>query len=351
MYAPLSLANNIAISDIKDSVPEKEYLRRMADGDTDLLISFYYDPVFLTHRYDGEYKDFNDMLVARWPKLYNWATGYKPDKDVLNKSNRATIKDSLMNMVVLDKWSRHKKAYLFDAEMELTLADVDHVDVPVRTLDALPFHTFYIQFAPDGIFSSNFHGCFVDIVPYENGYVLYFCRVTNDLATMSGSSVFVPDDDSDDAHFILDKNDVNGNHENDPNGLRRDWEEFCFFVLNAILALCSENIDINETRKTGNHYSPARLYDDKEVDMSECGFVFSQSMHLSAKQISGENVEDVSFGTGRSRKSPRPHPVKASWQHYWVGSGENKRRILKFKVEYSTGKKSDVASIQKVMDS
>ncbi len=352
MYPPITLADNLSISGIKDTVKEKEYLLRMLDGDNDLVMGFYYDPVFLTHRYDGKYLDFNSMLVSRWPLLYEWATGYKPDKDVLNKSHRATIKDSLMNMVVFDKWAKCKKAYLFDAEVELTLADVEYIDFPIRVLDALPFHTFYIQFAPNGIFASNFHGCLVDIIPYKSGYALYFCRVNNDLGTMSGSTLFVPEGDSGDACFVLDKNDVRSNHKNDPNGLRNDWEEFCFFVLNAILALCSDNIDINTPKSSGVHYSSAldkSSADMSDVDFSECGFVFSQTLRLGKTTGNSIKGNDLSSSPNTQRKSPRPHPVKASWQHYWVGSGENKHRILKLKVEYVTGRSKD-ASVQKVVN-
>lgn len=359
MYPPLEICKMYTLDNINDDVPEKKYLLRMLQGDTALIADFYYNSKFLTARYDGPYTELNEIIRSKWESLYEWASGgYKPEKKILNRPNRSLIRDAYMGLISMSKWARCKKVYQFDAELELELADVEEVRVPVRILDTLPYNTFYLQFDPNGIFASNFHGCLVDITPYLDGYMFILMRITSDLRTMAGAGLFhIEDAETENGNepvFVVDSVDLEADHDNDPFGLRNDWEEFCFFVLNAILYLCASNADIVESKETKSTYKPNATNKCRwnEVQKFDCGYVYGQAIRyeqsLKEKTEKEIIVRDINTNT-KERKRPRPHPVKASWQHYWVGSGENKQRILKFKAPYFQGGKSEFATIQKII--
>lgn len=343
MYQPLELSNNMKLSDLKDNIPEKPYLKRMAGGDVDMFADFYHDPAFMTTRYEGDYTELNDLLRARWRQLYVWATGFKPEKDVLSKPNRATVKDSLLTMIIAEKWRRHMKVYCFDKELEQVLTDVDKVRVPVKMLDKLPFKTFYIEFNKDGMFSEDFHGAFIDAVKYKNGYLVQFIRVTDDLRTGAGKGVFAVESDDIDPQFLVDK--ASMQYELDENGIRKDWDKFCFFALNAMLYLCASNAEVRESKRS-TYKPPKNNPSGKWSDMQilECGYAFGESVRMMKKKYVDEDGPDKSI----KLRTIRPHPVKASWQHYWIGHGDNKERILKFKEEYTRGGKMSFATVSRV---
>ena len=348
MYPPLAISDNLIISDIPDTNPMKRYLVAMADGDDALLTEISTCGSFGTSHYDGSYKRFSDMVYSCWKMLYKWATGYKPDRDVFNKANRATVLDSLVGMVMCTRWARFKKAYRFDPELELSLASVDEVKVPVSMLDRLPYNSFYVEFAEDGIFAPQFHGTFVEIVRYDGKFILKLMRLTPDLRTMSGIGTFHIDDTKEEQYFYVSREDVDGKHESDPNGLRNDWEEFCFFILNAILYLCAANADIRESSETKDTYKPGKESKPgySGLQKFECGYVYGETVRLHQKNPS---TEKRGYNTsGKERKPVRPHPVRASWQHYWKGHGENKERVLIFKEPYYVGGKADYVTISKV---
>ncbi len=347
MYPPLVLSEQMNIENIPDSNKTKRYMLDMQNGNDELLRILGTSNTFGTGHYDGPYKEFSDYIHQQWRNIYKWASGYEPEKDVFNKANRALVLDSFVGMVMISKWNEHKKVYRFDPELELALATVDEVKVPLKMLDRLPFRSFYLEFAPDGVFTPAFHGCFVEVMRFTDGVTLKFLRLNDKLQTMSGVGDFSVDRTEEDPCVVIKREHVDGHHESDPNGLRTDWEEFCFFALNAIIYLCANNADIRESEPhIGMPFSKKTQKLLQTLNVSECGYVYGKTIRLN--RIENEISEKVERKPSATRKTPRPHPVRASWQHYWKGSGENKERVLLFKDPYFTGAKINCATISKV---
>lgn len=349
MYPPLALAIQLNINAIPDDNKAKQYLLDMEAGNDQLLQLLDEHSGFGTERYDGPYKEFSDYIHRQWRNMYKWATGYEPERDVFNSPNRATVLDSLAGMVLCSKWSKYKRVYRFDPELELALATVDEVKIPLKMLDRLPFKSFYIEFAPDGIFTPAFHGSFVEVLDLHDAIALRFMRLTSDLRSMSGSGIFHIDKTQEEPYVIIKREHVDGHHDKDPNSLRTDWEEFCFFVLNAMIYLCASNAEVRETSYISNPNAPRKTkIAEESLKVSECGYVFGETVRLHRKEQ--QQLENKIIRSTTTRKSPRPHPVKASWQHYWTGTGDNKKRVLLFKDPYFTGGKVNVATISRVVE-
>ncbi len=350
MYPPLKIATQLNISDIPNRNEAKYYLLDAESGNNELLMLLNENSGFGTERYNGKYKEFSDYIHRQWQHMYKWATGYEPDKNVFNRSNRATVLDSFSGMVIISRWNKYKKVYRFDQELELSLATVDEVKIPLNMFKRLPFKSFYLEFAPEGIFTPTFHGCFVEVLDLNNAIGFRLVRLTSDLKIMNGSGTFYIDNTQEEPCVVVTKQDVNGKHEDDPNGLRTDWEEFCFFTLNAMIYLCASNADIRPSKSRTYADVPFQkaTKPSEQLDVSDCGFAYGETIRLNRQKETGSS--DVSIPLKTPRRSPRPHPVRASWQHYWTGSGENKQKILIFKDPYFTGTKVNVATISRVTE-
>lgn len=94
-----------------------------------------------------------------------------------------------MTFLIVEVWKPDKEVYRFDAELEFALSDIEEIEVPVRILDRLPYQTFYLEFAEDGIYSSHFHGAFIHLIKEGLGYHLYVMRLTEDGKGMFGVPV------------------------------------------------------------------------------------------------------------------------------------------------------------------
>jgi len=346
-YPPVELARQISISDIPDDNKAKYYLQQMYEGNDELLWIMSIVSSFSTGHYDGPYLEFSEYIHRQWENIYKWATGVEPDKHVFNKSNRDLVRDAFLGMVVVSKWSQFKRVYRFDPELELSLGTVDEIKVPVKMLDNLPFNTLYLEFAPDGVFAPAFHGCFIMVTKYPDGLLFNIIRLTEDLRSMSGVGNFSVDWSDENPMITLKRDQINSKHDGDfiLKGLHYDWEEFCFFALNALLYLCASNAEIRRVESDLKDKKGGKVKLSENLGIYECGYTFGEKIRLNRLQLESSGGSRSSSG---ARKSPRPHPVKASWQHYWKGSGENKERVLIFKEAYFTGGKVDVATISQV---
>lgn len=346
MYPPISMYSLLNIDDIPSDNRAKKYLTDIRDGNTELYRILTRVRSFGTGHYNGPYMDYSNYIHTNWKNLFTWAMGHEPEKDVFNKSNRATVIDSLMGIVMVSKWGKFKRVYRFDPELELSLATVDEVKIPLNMLDNLPYTCFYVEFAPDGVFYPLFHGCFVDIIKYADTVEMNVVRLKDDLRSMSGTFTFGIDHSMPEPYVTVWRDDVDGKHASDPLGLRDDWEEFCLFILNAIIYLCASNAEVRETKNKNISVPKKHTKAAEATTVYECGYVFGKNIRLQREKE--RELENKIIRNTKTRRSPRPHPVKASWQHYWTGSGENKKRVLMFKAAYFVGGKANYATVSEV---
>lgn len=271
-------------------------LRRAVSECDDIMRFLWFDTDFMNPAYDGPYRYLNDFLAKHRSDLYGSFTGSSAIPDNIEE-DRALAAEVFSTSYIVNTWAKSKQVYQFDAELELSLADSDNIKLPVRILDHLPHRTFYIDFAENGIFKSNFHGVFIHITPEQTGYLIYIMRVKEDGRSMSGKIALVPQDD-DDGTFIFDKNDIPQNN-TDQN---RDWLIFGFFLINALLYLCADNSEIHESALTKQTYRPSTRIRNKfsEVRQWECGYRYGAEVRK-LKTASDDKKETSSHASPASR--------------------------------------------------
>lgn len=68
------------------------------------------------------------------------------------------------------------------------------------------------------------------------------------------------------------------------------------------------------------------------------------------EQMAEKERREQLRGAGGSHESPIEHAVKPHWQHYWVGSGDDRRRILRHKGMYRRGSGKPDRTIVKIRE-
>ena len=360
MYIPLQFYEQTNLNNIPPKQPIKPYLLQMI-GDDDMFRDLCLDPNLFTDKVEGEISGFSNEIRDHWKTVYKWASGYDPKHSVFTVKYKCFVRNNFIHMVVANRWSKFKKVYKFDPELELTLCDVDKISIPISLLYNLPYRNFYLQFAEEGIFSKNFHGCYVSFIETEKTMGLYFCRVNYSHHSMGGFLEF--DKGIDDNAIVLRSNidwRLNNSSKNMNPDICVDWEDFCFFAINAILYLCAANAEVEEgnpdkyPKINGSMARAEREVGNKDdIQYFECGYRYGNTIRLMKRgglqdTDTSVDISNITTLSTKKRKAPRPHPVRASWQHYWVGHGDDKQRILKFKAPYYQGGISKVATISKV---
>lgn len=347
MYVPLELSKKMDIRLIPDRNPWKPVLMRAADEAEDVL-SFLWeqDGKVLQADYRGDMQYLNEALLAKRKILYH-AIGIEDYEEYIKNTAQdvAASKECISLFMMVNRWSRHKEVYKFDAELELALADAENIKLPIRILDRLPFDTFYIEFARDGIFSKNFHGAFISAVKKDAGYIIVIQRVQNDLKSMFGSCSLVPVGNKKNAIFIFDRT-TTGCTQNERN---TDWKEFSFFLINALLYMCASNSEITENEETKVTYRPTERVKNKysEVRKWDCGYRYGASI----RKIKGGKTKEDRVSARRQtaeRHIPCIHTRRAHWHHYWTGKGRTELELRWIAPVVVGGERVTTAVIHKV---
>lgn len=317
MYTPLYFSQMLNIENIPDKSGWKNIFKNCMEHPEEVF-SFLWntqDPFCV--ECDGITKVLQDAAVNHRGELYKISSG-SSEIPKEKEQDIALLQESVSLFLMENTWAKDKEVYRFDAEMELALTDTENVDLPLSVLDRLPYNCFYIDFAENGIYKANFHGAFVYIVPYNNGYIVCVQRVKEDGRSMFGHVVLIPQNDDRNCVYKFRREDITA----PPDKRNLDWQEFGFFLLNALLYLCAANSEIEENPDTKKTYrKPGTVIKNKysEIRKWDCGFRYGQTVRM--HKASAKN--DISSSTPKSieRTLPSPHTRRAHWHHYWTGKG------------------------------
>lgn len=327
-YIPLELARQMNIRKFPYNNVWTRTIDQMSADINDALEFLWFDTDLLDPEYKGKYEFVNNLLLEKRSEMYKMMTGSSkipknPEED------RGLSAELFSSWLTPSKWAENKQVYKFDAELEMSLADSEEIHLPVRILDRLPYHTFYLEFAPDGIFRNNFHGAFVHIVQKETGYLVYIERVKEDGRVMFGSLPLVAEDNQD-ATFLFSKEHFLCDESCERN---IDWREFGFFLINALLYLCADNAEVQESAVTKSTYKPRKEIKNKfsEVRQWECGYRYGAEIRrkkMNRKKEEGVDKAAASTTSLRIRRSLPAHTRRAHWHHYWTGPRTGERKLI-----------------------
>ena len=348
MYTPLYFAKMMNVDDQPYHNRVLTMFRRAVREDDDVLTFLWYGDKLLNPSYDGKYQYINEVLINERSRMYRTFIGdgeIPKDKE----EDHAYAAEIVSSYLLINRWAANKQVYTFDAELELSLTDTEEVKLPVRILDRLPHQTFYLEFAKDGIFASHFHGAFIHVVKKDHGYLVYVMRVKEDGKAMHGTVALVPD--VDDGIFYFSKEDVRAENNCERNA---DWQEFGLFLMNALLYLCANNAQIQESQTTKATYRPQKTVKNKfsEVRKWECGYRYGAAVrqHTTERQARADGAVMSRAMEKTPRKAMVAHMRRAHWHHYWTGKRGGERTLILHWIPptFVHGQESGVAVIHKV---
>lgn len=352
-YPPLEFVKTASADNMPDTYTQKKVLLTLKNQELEAIQFLNEKKDFLNPNYEGPFEDLNNWLLKRRFDVYK-NMYYEP---VLFQSgsteDRVAAADCVMPFLVAGLWEKSKQVYKFDEVLEESLSDIDEIRVPVKILDRIPYRSLYIEFNEKGEFRKKYHGAFINIFPYENGYGISTLRLRDDLAaTTQFLNLSSKKGAKEDAEFVIDKNTQFGSGTYETS---KEHRSFIMFLLNSILYLCAQNAEIRESSITRQTYKPSKTIKNKfsEVQIRECGYVFGSMVRSEkAKAAHSEDKSDGAVdvrntGSKTARKPMRAHMRKAHWHHYRTGKGRNDL-ILHWIAPTPVGYGENLATIHKV---
>lgn len=266
-----------------------------------------------------------------------------------------SINDFVDLMIFYDArrlWRRNKLSYLIDNALFETLMTMKAPKLsPVDCLTKLPANCFYIDYNGMGSeLMEDLDGSFVltDKADKElNIILLHLIRGRNGRELYNTTVYRLPLGDTDSFEFSTDS-DIKSTYVCEDGIERTMYDGLLFkFICNFLIYFHAANRDVEISERTRqNHEKVQKTIKNKfrEVKEFEVGFSYGRSISKDAKRIRyiGKTEEK---GVAHSPKSS--HYRSAHWHHYWIGSGEDKKLIIKW-VEgvFVNGGKEEAENIQ-----
>ena len=334
MYPPLEYVEQIEnIVLVRDKSRDADLVNKMAVEFAENFLAqnrsrLYRD--LKETRYFGKHQSTN--------KLIDFYTQARIDYDKrLGIATEFSAKEFMTLMFAYDVrgvWRRNKLSYLIDNTLFKTLITMEPVrSLSLDCLTKLPANCFYVDYGGLGSeFMEGLDGSFVT-VEMSNGELnlilmhLYhgadgreWFIMTGDDAFSLNISKFSLDDYGDDKQIFVGYD-----------GVERTLYlgKLVNFIYNFAIYLQASNRDVEISERTRqNHAKPVQTIKNKfrEVKEFEVGFVYGRTIGKDRKR-----VKYVGEAEGTGVHSPKAsHYRSAHWHHYWVGSGDDKRLIIKW---------------------
>lgn len=240
----------------------------------------------------------------------------------------------------LATWRRGKYIYKFDESLMYEIASMaDDIKIPVEILYQMPAQCIYIEFTND---------------PKPNYPAGFFAHVEHDVNTggkelrmhvigKSGNCIvqyivhLIPggtiNDGIDEAINLI--------RQNSKNGLSKLLGEFsaqyldhirddAIQLVQLVLYICAENAEIEENEAQAKIYRKSGTIIDKYREIRKYDVGVKTGVILRRNEKSRNYIPVTESDKSNPAWQVRSHLRRAHWHHFWTGSGENKKLILRW---------------------
>lgn len=240
-------------------------------------------------------------------------------KDGWIKEKEEAIRLAHTTYTVAD-WLKFKQCYTITQELADDLFTMDDLTFPVCALH-MPFRTIYLDWEKleeNSARDARPLGAYITIgdVPYGEA-VVSFCSIVT-IAWKDGEYAFGG------LSFDYYPEHMETTLMETIKSLTMEFEEERQLVINALLFaayLSSEQPDVTENEAQKALYRPSQKARYSAVRKWDVGVRYTTERKKRREEMH-------SAGTGKGRRSPRPHIRKAHWQSYRVGPGRKGQKVL-----------------------
>ena len=322
-------------------------------------------PLVLTQRFTNSYPEIWDRIdelrsrtvSGEIPVPWDFDLCYCPVAVAMGalesyQGIRARVNGEAGVIAACAAWRRSKMIYRFNSALGDELVSMaDDITVPVEILRSLPAPAVYVQFEePGGDREIRIDGFLVHV---EDDVNTREKELRIDYLTTDGTPVLpifvhlIPGGTVSDgirkaeemARENLRNNPLVSSEQREAS-LRtiRESTQIAKEALQLILYLCSENAEIREDEAQAKIYRKSDRIVDKfrELRKWDVGVKTGIILRAAEKRDRGNSQTDSAQETrettgsfNRIHKS-RPHVRRAHWHHFWTGSGDNKKLILRW---------------------
>ena len=267
----------------------------------------------------------------------------KIDVGVREFADNKTLHYYITACDITSKWRKNKVVYKVDAELSKQFYNMQLPDdIRTHVFTKQPAECYYIDMAGNGdTIMSNLHGIFVRTKMIDEFCFLQFILIPNN----KDDEVICK------AMYVDSLSDTVPNLSKENNGFDRLNETALYnFFLNFSTYLNAANRDVEVSVRTrDNHARTFSVIKDKfrEVKEFDVGLRYGNTVRDHVKRY--KYIGDKSPNTA-DKRSITSHYRRAHWHHYWVGSGEDKKLIIKWvdSVFVKGNKETDAVVVHKV---
>lgn len=244
-------------------------------------------------------------------------------------------------IAALAPWRLYKQIYRFAPEMEsLLLEQPEDCVLPIEVLDNLPYPSIYIQTQT----IESMDGFFAHIESDTNDgrlelrlLLVYKNEDTIQIPIHLGKNGTIQDGIKAARKEALRVQESMGDIAKKRYPINAASDNYVFDVvarlIQLILYICAQNKEIErdpEQEKIVRIPKSPKLIKDKykEIIKYNCGQETAQIIKGIYKK--GKSINFPYFKSDNTEKSKRPHTRRGHWHHYWVGSQDTKKIILKW---------------------
>ena len=248
----------------------------------------------------------------------------KPGQKLNAQQERIVLYESYdyaIATVIASYWQKCKQVYTFSREFYDMLLDMDDFEIGWSLYDYLPYETFYLEL--DG--HEEIEGILVKYTKTPTRSILYTICSKNGKMHHINSGIVDPRKTGSYKQFFETEVYASNANMNAPEVVL--VRQVLAFVLQACMYLCAKNADIEENPVQKNIYRPSTNIRNKfsEIRKWDVGVRVIKD-HKAAKNAVALKPSDGEA----ARRRPRQHWRKAHWHTYWIGSREERTKVVKF---------------------
>ena len=275
-------------------------------------------------------------------RIYSWMNDLR-----MQPPNLEDFYNLLAFTQIRNEWSENKIAYKIDKSFVKVLSSMKlPKEFAIDCVTKLPVDCFYIDFDGEELFCKDCCGCFVEKCEANGVLYLLFVTLIKDKSTGRVMPVRTH------LQMALGENSENDKCKLDlnpeliitlelENGKVCQFNEELFinFIINFMIYLQAANKEVALSAATKSVYKerkagvqPKNTF--KEVKQYEVGFRYGKTIRAGKKvSHNKETLSDKKTSGGKDdgfKREISTHYRSAHWHSYWVGSGDNKERIIKW---------------------
>lgn len=246
----------------------------------------------------------------------------------------------------LAAWRRNKLIYQFDEYLADELVETaSDLVIPIDILEQLPAPCIFVslQNCPQPDNAKPYAGFFVhiehDVKTHEKELRMHHINTDGEYLTqcivhlIPGGTI---NDGIDEAIKTVNTSNANvlsilpDDLKPNASDYLDETREFAVDFVQLVLYICAENADITENESQAKIYrKPTRTLDKfREIRQWDVGVKVSNALRAAERQQQSREAEPRQYAERKYKN--RPHVRRAHWHHFWTGSGDNKKLILRW---------------------